>query len=927
MKFLYVILLAAFCIFPLHVQSTPPTASPIPEPVKVTSVEGITEYRLANGLKVLLFPDNSKPTMTVTVTYLVGSRYENYGETGMAHLLEHLVFKPTKNYSGENGTKTPKDILDSLGARFNGTTEYDRTNYFISFPASADNEKAILALEAERMVNCMVGVNPAKAAEQLKTEMTVVRNEFEMGENSPFNVTMERTIAAAFDWSNYGKSVIGCKADIENVNIEHLGAFYRNYYQPDNAVLLVAGKMDEAKTLALINETFGRIPKPTRQLQKTYTVDPTQDGERLVTVRRVGDTPAVMAVYKIPASSDEQYASLELLASIMTSAPSGRLYKALVETKKATMVFAFAGSTAEPGFLLYGAMLPKGGSVDDVREEMIKVLENVAKEPITREEVERARREFMKQVELVLKDSSMLGICLSEYIAIGDWRLFFLNRDRVKTVTPENVQQAAVTYLKRSNRTVGQFIPTEKPDRAEIPAVKDVTAMVKDYKGEKALDNGEDFDASPSAIEGRTIRFTTPAGLKCAVVPRKTRGGAVSAVISLHFGEEKALRGKRIAGGLCASMLMRGTKNHTRQQIKDEFDRLKAQVSIGGSAEGVSVQINTTKENFAEVMKLVTEILRKPDFPAKEFALLVQEDITGIESQRSEPAAQAGLALWTHLRPYPAEHVRHVAAFDEDIQSLKSATVEEVKDFHKAFYGSNGEMAVVGDVDAPELKQLVTGLFGDWKPTVAYVRIPRQFFSVEPLTRSLETPDKANAVFITGMGIKMRDDDPDYPAMMFANYMLGGGTFKGRLMQRIREKEGLSYGARSSLDVSSHDAAGEWTSYVILNPANIRKVETAFQEELAKALKDGFSAEEIAAARHGWMQGREVGRARESELANRLARLLFIDRTLFFDADLEKKVAALSNEQILAALRKHFDPAKLSMVKAGDFKSASQTKK
>ena len=925
MKFQYLILLAVFCILPLHGQDV--KSPPIPAPVKATSVEGITEYRLANGLKVLLFPDNSKPTMTLAITYLVGSRNENYGETGMAHLLEHLVFKPTKNYSGENGTKTPKDILDSLGARFNGTTDYDRTNYFISFPASDDNEKTVLALEAERMVNCMVGVDPAKAAEQLKTEMTVVRNEFEMGENSPFNVTMERTISVAFDWSNYGKAVIGCKADIENVNIEHLGAFYRNYYQPDNAVLLVAGRMDEAKTLALINELFGRIPKPARKLQKTYTVDPVQDGERLVTVRRVGDTPAVLAVYRIPASSDEQHASLELLASIMTSPPSGRLYKALVETKKAAMVFAFASSTVEPGFLLFEAMLPKGGNVDDVREEMIKVLENVVKEPVTREEVDRARREFMKDVELTLKDSGMLGICLSEYIALGDWRMFFLNRDRVKAVTPESVQQAAVTYLKRSNRTVGLFIPTGKPDRAEIPAAKDTADIIKEYKGGVGITSGEAFDTTPTAIDNRTVRFTTPAGLKCAVVPRKTRGNAVSAAIRLHLGDEKTLRGKRITGELCASMLMRGTENHTRQQIKDEFDRLKAQVSIGGSAEGVYVQITTEKENFAGVMKLVTEILRKPDFPAKEFAVLVQENIAMIESQRSEPAAQAGLALRSRMRPYPEDHVRYVGSFDQNIQLLKSATVEEAKDFHKAFYGGIGEMAVVGDVDVPELKQLVNGLLGDWKPAVAYVRIPRQFFSVEPLTRSLETPDKANAFFIAGMGLKMRDDDPDYPAMMFANYMLGGGTFKNRLIQRIREKDGLSYGVRSSLDISSQDAAGEWVSYAILNPVNIRKLEAAFQEELAKALKDGFSADEIAAARHGWMQAREVSRAGESELAGRLVRLMLTARTMAFDADLEKKVAALNNEQILAVLRKHFDPAGLSIVKAGDFKSASAAKK
>ena len=932
MKFIiYGITLAALCSA-LYGQNAgtaasaaSPAASTIPAPVKETSVAGITEYRLANGLKVLLFPDSSKPTMTVAITYLVGSRHESYGETGMAHLLEHLVFKPTKNYSGENGTKTPKDILDSLGARFNGSTSFDRTNYYISFPASDENLNTIIALEAERMVNCMVGVNPEKAAEQLKTEMTVVRNEFENGENSPYTVTMKRTLAAAFDWSNYGKMPIGCKTDIENVDIERLGAFYRKYYQPDNAVLLVAGKFDPAKTLALINEQFGRITRPARKLQKTYTVDPAQDGERMVTVRRAGDTPAVMMLYKIPAASDEQHVRLGLLAKIMSSPPSGRLYKALVETKKAASVFAFASSTAEPGYLLCGAVLNKGGNVDEAREIIADTLENIAKNPVTKEEVERARQEAITKLELTLKDSSTLGVGLSEYIGQGDWRLFFLNSDRVKAATPENIQAAAVVYLKQTNRTVGQFIPTDNHDRVEMPAVKDVAAMLKGYKGGFALPRGEVFDTTPASIESRTIRFITPAGLKCAVVPVKTRGNTVSATIRLHFGDEKSLQGKRITGALCASMLMRGTEIHSRQQLKDEFDRLKAQVSISGSAEGVSIQVNTIKKNFPEVMKLVAEILRKPSFPDKEFALLVQDNITTIESSRSEPDAQAGLVLKSHLRPYPEDHVRHIGTFDEDIQLLKSTQLQDVKAFHASFYGCSGEMAVVGDVDPSNFKQNISGLFEDWKPAIAYVRIPRKLFSVEPLNRKLETRDKANAIFIAAMDIKLRDDDPDYPAMLLANYMLGGGVFKNRLIQRIREKEGLSYGVGSRLEISSQDVVGEWIGHAILNPANIQKLEAAFKEELDKALKDGFQAEEISAARQGWMQNREVGRSKETELANRLAAYLLTDRTLLFDTEMEKKVAALNNEQILTVLRKYFDPVKLSIVKAGDFKNVSKS--
>jgi zinc protease len=232
----------------------PAASQTLPAPVKVTSVEGITEYRLANGLRVLLFPDASKPSITVNITYNVGSRHENYGETGMAHLLEHLVFKGTPNHPD-----IPKE-LTAHGARPNGSTSFDRTNYFETFQADekGENLKWALELEADRMVNSHIAQKDLWDKEAQKGEMTVVRNEMESGENDPFRILMQRVMATAFEWHNYGKDTIGARADVENVNIGRLKDFYHKYYQPDNATLLVAGKIDEARTLALVNETFGR---------------------------------------------------------------------------------------------------------------------------------------------------------------------------------------------------------------------------------------------------------------------------------------------------------------------------------------------------------------------------------------------------------------------------------------------------------------------------------------------------------------------------------------------------------------------------------------------------------------------------------------------------------------------------------------------
>jgi zinc protease len=887
---------------------------PLAAPVKVTSVEGITEYKLANGLTVLLFPDPTKPTITVNITYKVGSRNENYGETGMAHLLEHMLFKGTPNH------KNIPQELTAHGARPNGSTWFDRTNYYETFQAGDENLKWALDLEADRMVNSYV------AKKDLDSEMTVVRNEFEMGENDPTAILEERVLSTAFLWHNYGKSTIGARSDLENVPIERLQAFYRNYYQPDNAVLLVAGRFDEAKTLALVNQTFGRIPKPTRPIPVFYTLDPTQDGERAVTLQRVGDVQAIAAAYHVPSGTDPSAGAVNLLAQILTDTPSGRLYKALVETKKATSVGGYFMELHDPGFLMFNAEVRQDQNVQDAKAALVKTLDDAAgAAPITKEEVDRARATILKNVDLMLNNADRVGLNLSEYIGQGDWRLFFLTRDRVRSATVEDVQKAATAYLKPSNRTIGVFLPTPKPDRSEIPPPVLAADAVKDYKGDAAIAAGEAFDPSPANIEARTKRSTLGNGAQVALLSKKTRGGTVVATMTLRFGDEKSLMGKSTAADLAADMLMRGTTKHTRQQIKDELDRLKARMTVGGGPTQASLSIETIRENLPAVLRLAAEVLREPAFPAKEFDELQAENLAGIEQQRSEPDAVAPNLYQRHMNPYPKGDVRYTETFDESLADYKAATLDDAKKFYAGYFGaSNAQVAVVGDFDEAEIGKLIGDLFGDWKSPVPFARVPNVYQDVKPLNQGLETPDKANAFFIAGQNLALRDDDPDYPALVLGNYMLGGGFLNSRLAVRIRQKDGLSYGVGSQLAASPLDKSGSFTTFAIYAPQNEAKLEAAFLEEVGRVLKDGYEAKEVAEAKSGWLQSRQVTRAQDPALARTLATDLFLKRTLAWDADFEKKVAALTPEQIAAAMRKYLDPSKMTIVKAGDFANAAK---
>jgi zinc protease len=895
-----------------------------PPPKKVASVEGITEYQLENGLKVLLFPDASRPKVTVNLTMFVGSRHEGYGETGMAHLLEHMVFK---------GTPTHPNIpaaMKERGAQFNGTTSDDRTNYFETLSSSDENLEFAIKLEADRMIN-----SPIKA-EDLATEFSVVRNEFEMGENSPESVLSQRMAAVAYEWHNYGKSTIGNRSDIERVPVDNLRAFYKKFYQPDNAMLVVAGKFDEQKALGYINKYFGSLPRPDRKLPATYTEEPPQDGERVVTLRRVGDVGLVGLLYHVPSGVHPEFPAVQLLASILGDDPSGRFYKALVETKKASSVTTFARALHDPGVIEMGAEVNTKdlATLEKVRDVMNSVIDEVIHSGVTQEEVDRARQKILKNRELAAADPNRIAIALSNWAAQGDWRLYFIDRDRVEKVTPAQVQEAAVKYLTPSNRTVGFFIPSAKPERTPVPPSPEIAKIVDGYKGREVQSTGEAFDVSPLAIEARVQRPQPIEGVKLALLPKKTRGDAVHVDLNLRYGTVESLRGKGEASSFLSGLMLRGTKNLSHQQIQDALDKNFARLGGGGGGMGrmrfggggsvgaLSYSIQTKRANLPAVLDILRQILREPTLPQSEFEVMKNERLTGLEQGRTDPMRQAINHLQRLLTQYPIDDVRYVPTIDEEVQRVKAVSVDDVRALYHDFVGaSQGELTIVGDFEPSEALSVLGRTFEGWKNSLPYARIERPFQPGLKSTReTILTPDKANASYFAGQTVEMKDSDPDYPALVLGNYILGGGAISSRIADRLRQKGGLSYSAAANFSASPLDRRGNLLIMAIYNPVNLPKVVSGVDDEVARLLRDGVAPEELKRAKDGYLKQLEVMRTNDNALASSLAENLFIGRTLQFQADLEAKIKSLSVDEVNTALRKYIDPKQLSVVTAGDFK-------
>jgi zinc protease len=894
-------------------------------PQKIATVEGVTEYRLANGARVLLFTEASRPTITVNLTVLVGSRHEGYGETGMAHLLEHMVFKGTPQHSD-----VPKALRDH-GANFNGTTNVDRTNYFETMPATDENLEFGIRLEADRLVNSYV------KREDLASEMTVVRNEFERGENSPQGVLTERIHAAAYEWHNYGKSTIGNRSDIERVPIENLQAFYKKYYQPDNVVLVVAGKFDEAKALALVQKYLGSIPKPSRKLDDTYTEEPPQDGERTVILRRVGKVGSVGVAYHIPSAAHADWAPLNVLGDLLSQQPNGRLYKALVESGKASSVRASSGNNHDPGLFTAMAQV-EPGQLDAVRDGLVQIIENLETTPFTAEEIERAKVRHRRADEMRLTNSSAMAQALSSASALGDWRLLFVQRDRIQTVTAADVNRVAKTYFQRPNRTVGIYVPEDRPQRLAVTPAPALEAIVKDYKGTTETAAGEAFDPTPENLDART-RVVDLGGIKAGLLPKKNRGETVSLVLTLHYGNLEALTGQATAAGMLPALMLAGTRKHDRQALRDELDRLGITISagLGGGGRGgrrgggggapatpgqLTFSMQAKRSTLPAGIQLLGEILREPSFPPAEFDAQKRRSRAGTEAMRTEPSALASNRMSRALSPYSPSDVRYVPTVEENQKRLEAVTLDQVIALYQKQLGATvGELAIVGDFDPePTLIQL-REVLKDWKSEMPVKRIERAApTGLNGSKEEILTADKANAVFMAGLAFPLKETDADFAALRLGNFIFGGGTLSSRLGNRIRQKEGLSYGVTSAFTASIQDPSATFIVNAITNPVNIGRVERAFFEELNEFLANGPSSKELADAQKAYLEAQKVSRTGDAAIAGQIATNLHVGRTFAHAIELERRIGALTPVEVKAAFKKYIDPAKLVIIRAGDFK-------
>ncbi|MDC3225103.1 insulinase family protein, partial [Mariniblastus sp.] len=555
---------------------------------------------------------------------------------------------------------------------------------------------------------------------------------------------------------------------------------------------------------------------------------------------------------------------------------------------------------------------------------LVEQMESIGSNGVSDEDVKRAVVAISKGREQQFANTERFATALSEWESYGDWRLYFLHRDRLEAVTKADVQEFAKKYMIQSNRTVGLFFPSEETDRIAIDAQNNVKKMVANYKGREAMAAGEAFDPSPMNIQKRTTFGELTSGMKFALLPKETRGDRVTLSGTIHYGDENSLKGKRAAADLLPQLLSRGTKELGFQEYQDALNNLKASLGFSGSLGTLNFNLQTERKNLVPALAIMRQALREPKLDPNDMEIIQSEMVTGIESGMSDPMSLAVNEFSRRMDPQPADNVRYTPTMEEEVKSLKDVNIDDVRNLQEKFLnGQFGEIAVVGDFDPTTTLAELNKVFDGWKTEMPYQRIEEPAnLDIKAERVNLDTPDKANAIYIAGVATDINENHPDYEAMLIGNYIMGGGPLSSRIADRVRKQDGLSYTAMTRFQADDQDERGMYMMFCISNPMNTEKVVETVKEEVDRMLESGVTGDELQKAKESFLINRRGGRARDGQLAGELLSNMKTGRTMEFQNASDDRISTLTKEQVDAAMKKVINPDRLLIITAGDFNKA-----
>ena len=896
---------------------------------KPAQLNGIQQHTLPNGLTVLTKEVHAAPVVYFSVYYKVGSLDEEVGETGMSHLMEHMMFKGTKT----RGPGVISATLQNNGADFNASTSFDRTEYHETL--AADRLDLAMQIESDRMVNSLYD------EAQHQKEMSVVRSEYEAGENDPGTALGKAVRLSAFQVMPYRWQTIGFKADIENFTRDEMYAYYKNYYAPNNAVVVIVGDFDTAKALAMAQKYFGPL-QPHPIAQHFITPEPVQEGERRVVVRRAGTTPQMMIAYHIPGFGDPDRYALDVLETVLSGGRTSRMFQDLEQTGLSAGADASDYGLRDPDLLFLSAVAQPGHTNPELEKALLAEVTTLQTTPISDIELTRA----VNQAEagyIFGKDSvEQQGEDLGENAMKGDWRFGETYLANLRKVTKADVQRVARKYLTENNRTVGYFEPILPADGQAAPPPSlgggATTAPVARFKPDR-LPPADDFRTPADSLEvwhatspmaGGTVRQNAQTPLPTKVV---LPNGLTVVVQENHANSTVSLSGALLSAGgvfdppaqrglanFTASQLSRGTTQRSLLDIAAALENVGASVDVGANEEYATLEGRSLTKDFPLMLDVLSDELRRPAFPADELDKARAQSLADIEEARSETGALAGIAFDDAL--YPKGHPFYSPTLDEQTAFLKGLTRQDLIAFHDAHYAPDKMiLTIVGDVKAQDAIAQVTKYFGDWekKGNLPDLTIPDVAAGVGTArTIVIPVPDKAQVDVRYGYPGQLKRTDPDFYRVVVLNTILGGGTgLASRLATNVRDKMGLVYGIYAETDASLGE--GPFAIDFGANPANVDAAVGEMDRQVALLHDQGVTPPEVQQAVNYLTGSYPVTLSTNGAVAGQLLIAQIFGLGLDYIQKRNGYYRAVTVDQVNAAAKKYLQPGAGVLVIAGTY--------
>lgn len=891
-----------------------------PKLTLVKSAHGIDEYKLANGLKVLLKSDTNAPLISFQAWYRVGSRDELGNNTGLAHYLEHMMFKGTQDFrKGEIA-----QAIQLKGGIFNAFTSYDYTAYYENF--SPENLELAIKIESDRMRNSRL------AQEELDLERSVIVSELEGGENYPSNLLGKQLRATAFQKHPYHNPIIGWKNDLDNINAENMKQFYDTYYAPDNAFIMLAGNFDKDLALDLIQRYFGKY-KASNTKRHEVAQEPAQKQLRKTTLYYPGQVKMLAMSFHIPEFSHPDISALNILDEILFNGTTSRLYKKLVDKGLAIDVSGYSESNKDPALYKIVINLSPEADIEKIEKIVNAELEDV-KTNITKEELAIAKAR-VESSELYQKDGvydEALQIAYFEVIT-GDWGKYFEWYQNLKKVTIADLKKVAKKYFVPSNQTVAYLLPEEAPNSL----VAKVNSPNIEKSGDKQFFNSAVVEPLDASKLERLLKITEPKYSKGKIKNNFQLG--IKALdlkdfpkTNMVFKEDKTLplvyikasveAGSSLDGkqpGLAyitSGMLERGTKFRDKFEMAELLELYGAEIEFETGRETTAIEISTVKKNYDKVMKLFMEMTSEPKFSKLELEKLKKELIETVKQQDEYPSGLAKRELYRMI--YPKGHVFYSYSTPEKVKSIEAITVADIKKFYKDHYSLESmNIAVVGDLTEKSAVTMLGKYFKAWNKKSLSSKISHEKASIkEAKTKHVLKKSKQQSEAYIGHVGSLSRKDPDFYALFIANFALGGSPLSSKLGSKVRDENGLVYNIRSAFVAGINP--GPYSITLGANPKNVNKAVDLAKKTVKEFLKTGISETELEATK-SFLTGSFAVRNLSSneDIAEVAKQMLVYDLDLDYPENYSEIINSISLEEVNAAARKYIHPDKFSVVIVG----------